>query len=408
MGYFNEALKGISWMGSLRASTRVIAYIKIAILARLLTPSQFGLFGIAFLVLSFLEIITETGINIFLIQEKHGHEKYLDSAWVVSILRGIFIFLLLLILAPLISLFFKSPDARPLLLLISLVPLIRGFINPSIVSLQKNLLFGKEFMLRFWLYSLDTLAAIWAASVTHSAMSLVVGLLVGSVAEVILSHIFFKPKPKIVLDLVKFKKVINRGKWVTLAGIFNYLFQEGDDVAVGRLLNTTSLGLYQMAYKISSLPLSEIGDVVIKVTFPIFVKISGDISNLKAAFYKTITAVTFIVIPFGVALFLFPRELVLMILGSNWLEIVPVVKVLSFFGVARAVISCTYPLFLSLKKQQYITNITLVGILGLGLTIIPLVKTWGILGASISALIGLVATIPVTFYYVNKVFKNIN
>jgi lipopolysaccharide exporter len=87
MGYFRNAVKGVVWMASLRGSTRAIAYVKIAILARLLGPEEFGIFGIASLVLALLEILTETGINAYLIQEEGKIKKYLNTAWVVSIIR---------------------------------------------------------------------------------------------------------------------------------------------------------------------------------------------------------------------------------------------------------------------------------------------------------------------------------
>ena len=93
MGYYKQAVNGISWMGGLRLFTRLLALIKIAILARILLPFQFGIYGIATLVLGFLEMLTETGINIFLIQQKEQIDEYVNSAWVVSIIRGFLIFL---------------------------------------------------------------------------------------------------------------------------------------------------------------------------------------------------------------------------------------------------------------------------------------------------------------------------
>jgi len=93
-------------MGGLRVSTRLLAFVKIAILARILTPSQFGLFGIALLVLAFLETMTESGINIFLIQEKAKLERYNDTAWLVSIFRGLLISLIIFLSADAISSFF--------------------------------------------------------------------------------------------------------------------------------------------------------------------------------------------------------------------------------------------------------------------------------------------------------------
>lgn len=394
-------------MGGLRVSTRLIAFAKIAILARILVPEQFGLFGIASLVLAFLEVFSETGINIFLIQERADIKRYLNTAWIVSIVRGTLISLILLAAAPYIASFFNSPDAYSLLLLISVVPFIRGFINPAIVKFQKELQFNKEFLLRFSIFTFNTLVTVGVALVTRSAASLVWGLIAGALLEVILSHTVIKPAPKFAFDAKKAKKVVRRGKWITLSGIFSYLFREGDDIVVGRLLNTTSLGLYQIAYKVSSLPITEIADVVIKVTFPIYVKISGDAKRLKEAFIKSLLGVAVLVLPFGIILFTFAEQIVLVLLGNNWIGAIPVIKVLAAFGVIRAITAVSYPLFLSLKKQEYVTAITLVGILGLATTIIPLVRQYGIVGAGISALIGASVATPVAVFYVFRVFSRL-
>lgn len=407
MGYLKDTVRGVSWMGVLRAATRGLAFVKIAVLARLLTPSEFGLFGIAMLSLAFLEIITETGINIFLIQEKAELKKYNDTAWVVSIGRGFLIFLALFISASFISSFFKSPNAYNLLLLTSVIPLVRGFINPAVVRFQKELNFKKEFIFRSGLFTFDALVAITLGLITRSAVSFIWGMLAAAVLEVIYSLLFIKPRPRFAYEAGKAKKVISRGKWVTLAGVFNYLFENADDTVLGRLVNTTALGTYQVAYKISSLPTTEVADVIVKVTFPVYVKISGDAKRLKEAFLKTFGAITILVLPVGLFLYLFTEGIVFILLGPNWSEAVPIVKVLAFFGVVRGLTSGTYPLFLSLKKQNYVTAITLAGIFGLGLFVVPLVRQYGVLGAAYSALIGSFFSLPVAGYFVFKVLRSL-
>jgi len=394
MGYLKDTLKGMSWMGGLRVATRAVAFAKIAILARILIPAEFGIFGIASLVLALLEILTETGVNIFLIQEKVELENYINTTWIVSIVRGIFICLLLFILAPFIAIFFKTPDAVGIIRVISVVPLLRGFINPGIIKFQKELLFSKEFIMRFTIFFFDGAIAIFFAIATRSAISLVAGLIAGSALEVIISHMLIRPRPRFEFDIEKLKSVIKKGKWVTISGIFNYLFENIDDAVVGRLLNAGSLGLYQMAYKISSLPLTEVADVVQKVTFPVYVKISEDPSRIKKAFGKSILATAILVIPFGFIFILFPETIVRIILGEKWLEISNLIRIMSFFGVLRALTAVTYPLFLSFKRQDLVSLITFIAILGLGITIIPLVKTYGIVGAGISSLTGAIFAIP--------------
>ena len=403
MGYFKDTLRGVSWMGGLRVSTRLLAFVKIAILARILTPSQFGLFGIALLVLAFLETMTESGINIFLIQEKAKLEKYNDTAWLVSIFRGLLISLIIFLSANAISSFFKSGEARNLILLISLIPLVRGFINPAIVKFQKELRFNYEFLIRLSIYSLDALVAVFLALITRSAVSLVWGMLAGVILEVIISHVFIKPKPRFNFEIEKIKKVFHRGKWITLAGIFQYLFKQGDDIVVGRLLNASALGLYQVAYKISTLPITEVADTVIKVTFPVYVKISDDKKRLRKAFFKTALAVFAVTFPFGLIIFMFSKEVILILLGPNWLGAVGVLKVLAAFGVIRALSITANPLFLSLKKQNYLTVVTFVGIVGLAATIFPLIASYGIIGAALSALIGAIVAMPVYLYYTFRI-----
>jgi len=393
-------------MGALRGAGRLMAVIRIAVLARLLAPQQFGLFAIASLAIALLEMLTETGINVFFIQEKDRVKTYLDTAWMISIVRGFVIFLVLLITAPFIAQFFKNQDAVALLRVISIVPLLRGFINPAEIKFQKKLQFSKEFRFRFFIFLFDGIVAIIAALVTRSVYSLVLGLISGVILEIAISFLFIKPVPKLSFESVKIKKIVGRGKWVTLAGIFNYLFHNGDDIVVGRLMDSYYLGVYQLAYKITSLPIYEAGEVFGKVTFPAYAKIAGDKKRLKKAFIKITLAISALVIPFGLILFLFPKQLVLLLLGDKWLDAVPVIKVLSVFGVIRAIAGSSSALFLAINKQEYVTALTFVSIIGLALTIVPLVNKYGILGAGYSALIGTFLAIPVIGFCLLRIFKN--
>ena len=405
MGYLKSTIKGVSWMGGLRLISRVIAFGKTAILARLLLPAEFGLFGIASLVLELLEVLTETGVNIVLVQEKKDIDRYINTAWIVSICRGILIGLFIVAATPLITVFFNSPQSAPLLYLMAAVPVIRGFINPSEVKFQKNLKFNKEFWFRFSIFALDTIVAISLAFSLHSPVALIWGLIVGAIAELILSFVFAKPRPRLIFELPKLKSVVSSGKWMTGAGIFSYLFQHGDDIVVGRLLGTNPLGLYQVAYRISTLPITEVSDTVAKVTFPVYVGISEDVKRLKRAFFRMFLGISAVVIPFGLILLLFARQLTLIILGENWLEAVEVLKVLAIFGSIKAVINSCYPLLLGLGKQKEVMIITLAGILGLGVTVIPLSAKYGIVGAAYSTIIGLLFSAPVAFYFVKRALR---
>lgn len=408
MSYLKDTIKGLTWMTAFRVAYRLLGIARISIIAHILSPYSLGIFGIATMSLGFLEIITETGINIFLIQEKEDIDNYINSAWVVSIFRGILITLVIIATAVPVSNFFKSPESVGLLYLVAAVPFIRGFINPSIVKFQKDLNFNKEFFYRVSIYFVESVSSVIFALVMKNPLGLVLGLLAGAIYELIYTFIVVRPLPKFIVDLERVKKVIIRGIWVTLFGIFDYIYTNSDNIIVGRILGVSPLGIYQNAYKISTTPLTEVGDVFYRVTFPVFAKISDDAERLKKAFMKTITANALIMTLSGIIVYIFASPIVKILFGQGWDAAIPVVRLLSVLGVVRGIASSTNSLLVAKTKQKYSAVVTFVSSVGLLVTIVPLIHKYGIIGAGVAAIIGTVISLPFTIYFVNKTLKEIS
>jgi len=402
MGYTKDTIKGFSWIGGVRVVIRGLVFFKTLIIARILTPSQFGVFGIVTLLLALIEIITETGINIFLVQQKENVDEYISTAWIVSLARGVLIALAILISAPYVARFFHAPNAYDVIAWSSLIPLIRGFINPSVILLYKDLRFHREFYFRSTIYLVETIVSVCLVLLMHSVIALVIGLIISSLTEAILSFFVIKPTPRFSFDTPLFRNIIHHGKWITGSTIFNYFYQNGDNIVVGRLLGTSSLGLYDMAYKISLAPMTDFADVIAKVTFPVYVKISEDSRRLRKAFLKTLGIVIVIVFPIGIAISVFAKPIILFVLGPQWIDAAPALQVLGIFGAVRALSVFAMTPFLSIKKQHIVMAISLVGLVGLGITIVPFIALWGLPGAGLAALFGTTATLPVIFYYLKK------
>jgi len=405
MGYTKNAITGVTWISAYRIFSRLISFLKLAVIARILSPFDFGIFGIATLIVSLLDILTETGINVLLIQAKEDIKKYIDSAWVVSIFRGILLFFIILLTAPLVARFFNTPQALGIIMLISFVPLIKGFINPAEVIFQKDLKFKYEFLFRSSIFFIDALTAIVLIIITKSIYGLIIGLLVGALFEMVVSFIVIKPTPKFKIHKSYFRKIFHRGKWITANGVLNYIGENGDNIVVGKFLGTSSLGFYQMAYKISILPISEVSDVINRVVFPVYSRIGDDINRLRKAFFKTTSLILFSSFVIGIIIFLFPKEIILIILGNKWISAAPVLQVLSLYGVLRSINVSLSSLFLAVNKQEYITFMSIPRGVVLLLTIYPLVSIYGIIGAGYSALLSVLVEIPFSIYFSYKILK---
>ncbi|HUC94641.1 MAG TPA: oligosaccharide flippase family protein [Candidatus Saccharimonadales bacterium] len=406
MGYLKDTLKGLSWITALRVLYRVIGVIRIGIIAHLLTPYGIGIFGVVTIVLAFLEILTETGINVFLIQQKEDLDGYFDTAWVVSIIRGVLIAILIIATAGPVSSFFSSPESKLLLYLVALVPLIRGFINPSVVKFRKDLLFHKEFAYRILVFSVESVVSILGVIILRSTYGLVYGLIAGAIFELFYTFIVARPWPKFRFDAIKSKRVINMGKWVTIFGIFDYFYTQSDNIVVGRLLGVAPLGIYDNAYTISTAPLTEVGTIFYTVVFPVFSKISGEASRLKSAFIKNTLANVVLMTGAGIFIFIFAAPIVHILFGKGWEAAIPVVKLLSVLGVVRGVTGSTGSLLMAKEKQKYTAVITIVSTLGLWATIVPLTRAYGLIGAGMSAIFGTLISLPFTVYYVRKTLNS--
>ena len=406
MGYTKDALRGISWIGSFRIVTRVISFLRTAIVARILNPSQVGTFGIIAFVLSFSEIITETGINILLIQQKEQINKFINTAYVVSIIRGFIISLLIVLTSQFIATFYNDQALLHLLLLTSLIPVVRGFINPSIVKFLKELNYKKEFYYRTSIFAVESIVTLVAVFILKSTEALVIGLIFGAFFEVVLSFVIATPRPELRFDKVIFRSILKQGKWLTTAGLFNFLYHNGDDMVVGKMLGTSALGVYEMAYKLSMLPITEVGDIVTRSTFPVFTKFSDDKQRLKKGMIKMVAATTLLVLPLGLVLILFPRQIIEVVLGSQWVSGASILQVLAVFGVIRAISYSTSSVFLALKRQDLVSHITLASLIGMGLTIVPFISLWGLPGAAASVLFGTFVALPVILFFLRKVFRN--
>lgn len=404
--YIKNTIKGLSWMTAFRILYRIIGVVRIAIIAHLLSPYNLGVFGVVTIVLGFLEIITETGINVILIQERENLDSYINNAWVVSIARGAVISILMFASAPFVGHFFNSPGSSQLLYVAALVPLARGFINPSVVKFQKDLQFNKEFLYRVLIFFVESISCVLGVIILRSTWGLVWGILIGALFEVVYTFAVARPWPKFEFDKIKTKRVVSRGKWITLFGIFDYIYTNSDNIIVGRLLGVAPLGIYDNAYTISTAPLTEVGDVFFRVTFPVFSRISGDAKRLKSGFLQN-TLINFILMSIaGIFIFVFAEPIVNILLGSAWVAAIPVVKLLSILGVVRGVAGSTNSLLVAREKQKYSAIASLVSAIGLWITIFPLTHMFGIIGAGLSAIFGTLVSVPFTLYFINKTLNS--
>lgn len=397
-----KVVRSSAWAFLLRVVLRSITFLRTIILARFLAPNDFGLFGISLLTLSILETFSQTGFQQALIQKRTNTRKYLDSAWTVSILRGIFLYAILYFVAPYAAKFFNYSDASFFIRIIGLSLLFRSFTNIGVIYFRKELEFRKEFLYQFSGAMVDFTFTIIVFIFTRSVWALVVGILAGDITRLVGGYLIHPYRPKIDLDIKKIKKLFGFGKWVTSSTILTFLLNEGDDVLVGRVLGVTTLGLYQIAYKISNLPVTEITLALFPIVFPAYSKLQNNLEKLRKAYIKVLQLTAFLAFPITGLTIVLSHDFTSIFLGNKWLPMVPTLQILALVGLLTSLGSTAGPVFYSLNKPKIITNLQIIQLIILSILIIPFTFKWGLVGTTSSLLI---ATFLTSVIEVRRIVK---
>ncbi len=395
-GLLNKAVRGGLWLFSLRMTQQILIIIRLVILARLLSPTDFGLMGIALLTMTVIESLTQTGFDVALIQRKERTEQYLDSAWTVGVLRGLALFGILQVLASPAAKFFDSPDAEVLIRAIGLSLVFRGFLNIGTVYFRKELEFGRQFAFEFSGRLADFVVAVVAGLILKNALVLVLAYISGDLIRVVASYIIHPYRPRLRLEIRKARDLFVFGKWILGSSSLVFFLNRGEKAFVGRILGATMLGFYEMAYKISNLSATEFALVISQVTIPAYSKLQERIGILREGYLRVLQVTAFFSIPIAGLIVVLAPELTRVLLGEKWLAAIPAMRALALGGALRSIIATTGPVYMGTGKPRIMAKYQTVHLCILAAIVYPLTHYWGILGTAIA--VSLAAVIPVGLF----------
>jgi len=381
------------WIGLMNVSDRVLQLMMLAVLARLLSPRAFGLLGIALLTLSAVKRFTHLGLDAALIQDKKDNvDSYLNTAWIMRIARNVFIAATIVLAAPLIASVFAEPRATNVLRVIALGPVFKAFQNPGVVYFRKALNMHRSFVLTMSGSVTNFVVAVGYALVHQSVWALVFGFVAADAVRFVVSHLIHDYRPWFEFDIDIARNLFSYGKWITGNKILNYLYKEGDDAVVGWLLTAGSLGLYQVAYRFSNAPATELTHVISRVMFPAYSKLQDDMSRLRETYYRVLQIVTLVSFPMTLGIILVAPSFVEAFLGTDWLPAARAMQILAVWGMLRSIGATFGPVYKAIGHPDYLTKLYVVRVTLMAIFIYPVTLRYGFTGTA--ALVTAISVFP--------------
>lgn len=387
-------------MVAMRAIVNMLGIVSTIILARLLTPGDFGIVALAGSAYAFFSLVGQFGFDSALIHHRNPSAEHYNSAWTANILVGVFVSLAMFFVAKPAAAFFSDPKIEHVVYAFSLLSFTKGFENIGVVNFRKSLKFRGDFLYFVIPKISSVLVAVTAAYFLRTYWALVMGMVTTQVATLIYSHASQPFRPRISLS--KFRDLFEFSRWIIVSNFIRYLTVNGAEIAVGKLLHPAAVGIFGIARQIAFMPSKELLAPINRALFPGLAKVSDEPVRLKKILSRVIAATALISIPSAAGLSVLAQPLVDLFLGDKWIEAGPVLSIMGLVGLVMALRSTYGPTLLARGKPKALTIANALSVCVLLPSIIVLVPVLGVVSVAYAMLGSVLVSTPILVVAVRR------
>lgn len=368
-----KVFSGVVWSMLDSFSAQIVNFIIGIILARLLTPEEFGLIGMITIFIAISQILINGGIKDALIREKKASNSYYNTAFLFNAFISVCLYIILFISAPFISDFYNEPQLTPIVRLISFTLIINACTLVQRVKLIKKIDFKSLMKVSFSSSLISGLVAITLAYMGYGVWSLIWKNIIASIITLVFLWKINNWIPKFNFDKTAFKSMFGFGSRLMILGLIDTTFQNIYYLVIGKYYSATQLGFYTRADAFKRLPAQSLTSVIQKVSYPTLSKLELGSQKIKDVYIRITNSTLMVSVILMFFLASISEPLVLFLLGEKWALSAKYLSILCFAGIFFPNTSMNYSLLkvygksstvlnLGIAKKVFLVPVVLVGI----------------------------------------------
>ena len=371
MGHKKKAINGIIWTSLELIFGKGIGVISTIIIARILSPQDYGIIGMTTLFVGLTSTLIDSGMTQSLIRKKNVSPLEYSSVFYLNLILSILFAGILCLLSPYIAIFYKVPILSKIIQVYALCIIINTIRGIQITLLTKEMNFKQITLINIPSSILGFIFGIWFAYNHYGVWSLVYMTLITSFATTFLFWLFGK---RILILKFSFKAIkthFHFGYKLTFSSILHTIYENVNNILIGKFYPVQKLGLYERSYYFNNYPITMFTDIIARVTYPLISQFHDDYIKLKLVFRKILISVFFVSTPFFFIISGISTPLFNLILGDKWVEVVIYYKILSLGFILYPIHILHLNLITAMGRSELFLKLEIIKkILGISFTII--------------------------------------
>ena len=348
----NKVAKGIFWAIMEKGGKQFIQFALGIIIARHLTPEDYGIVGMLTIFMAVSGVFLDSGIGNALIQKQDRTDEDISTAFFITFFIGIILYIILYFSAPYIASFYDTPILTPITRVLSLTLVINSFYMPAITLLTIKLNFKIQTIISLIALSIGGIVGIIFAIRGAGPWALVYYSLAESVIRSLLYQIYVHYIPHCIFSKESFKHIFSFGTKILAANIINSIYNNLYALVIGRTFNAYSVGIFNRGKNFPESLTYTMSHAVTKVAYPIFSEFQEDKEKLKELFFKIAQAELYFLAPVIAGLILLAKPLIIVVLKEKWLDCVPIIQLLCIGSLWLPFIDIYTNLFYSIGRSD--------------------------------------------------------
>lgn len=322
-----KVFSGVFWQGLSNVGNYGLGFILSVILARLLTPEDFGVVAVIGVFTALFGVFIDSGFSSALVQKKDLQEEDCSSVFFLNLVMGGILYALLFAAAPWIADFYARPELTSYIRVLALTMIISSFSLVQGTMIYRKMLFHLNFRISLISLCISGVVGVGLAYHGYGAWALIVQQLLKAVLTCILQWYWGKWRPVMGIDFQRLRSMFQFGWKLFCSGLLDCAYNNTYPILIGKLFNLSTLSYYNRGNHIPSLGMSIINSTLGSVLFPAFSSIQNDREKMRFVMRKALKSIMFLVIPCMTLLFVIAEPLVRILYGEQWLPSVPFLQI---------------------------------------------------------------------------------